>query len=132
MSYDELIECTRCGSNATYRQEITPEISIELCYGCGFKTTSVMKVGSKMLEDQIQTLPELYRNLIDEDEEGKVWIPSYLDIPGKGIIFAEGKSRDVWGWKAVKKTDDNPKLHDAKAFGIKGFIDALDYLEIKP
>jgi hypothetical protein len=41
MAYDNLIECTRCGSDACYIQEVTKDIKIELCYGCGFQSNSL-------------------------------------------------------------------------------------------
>ena len=41
MNFDELKECTRCGSDACYKQEITKEVTIEMCYGCGFQHNSI-------------------------------------------------------------------------------------------
>jgi len=46
MNFDELIVCTRCESDACYKQEVTKDISIELCYGCGFQSNSLMKKGT--------------------------------------------------------------------------------------
>ena len=42
MKFDELKECTRCGSDACYLQEVNDKITIELCYGCGFSSNSIM------------------------------------------------------------------------------------------
>ena len=43
MTYDALKECTRCGSDACYTQEVTKDTNIELCYGCGFQSNSIIK-----------------------------------------------------------------------------------------
>ena len=74
MKYDDLKECTRCGSDACYIQEVTKDISIELCYGCGFQSNSVIKKDNTFFNEQLETLPELYKELMDEEEEtGKIW-----------------------------------------------------------
>jgi hypothetical protein len=39
MKFDALKECTRCGSDACYTQEVTKDINIEMCYGCGFQAS---------------------------------------------------------------------------------------------
>lgn len=67
MNFDELTDCTRCGSDACYKQEINKEIRIELCYGCGFQHNSIMKIGSELLEKQMELLPELYKELLDKE-----------------------------------------------------------------
>ena len=103
MKFDELKECTRCGSDACYYQEINKDISIEMCYGCGFQHNSIMKQGTDFFKEQMELLPDLYKVLIDEEEEsGKIWIPSTVNIEDKGMVFAQGKSRDNWKWGAVK------------------------------
>lgn len=103
MNFDNLIECTRCGSDACYTQEVTKDITIELCYGCGFQSNSVMKVGSQFLEEQMEVLPELYKSLIVEEEDtGKVWMPTTINIEDKGMVFANGSNPENWGWSAAK------------------------------
>ena len=52
MNFDELKECTRCGSDACYKQEVTNDISIELCYGCGFQSNSLMTKSSAFFNYQ--------------------------------------------------------------------------------
>lgn len=149
MNFDELKTCSRCGSDACYSQEVTADVKIEMCYGCGFQSTSIMTVGSKMLEEQIHVLPEIYKVLIDEEEEtGKVWIPSSINIDDKGLIYANGSDRDNWAWHAVKsfKTSrewrrSNPKfkdkqyhtnLKDVKLFAPNDFIGALTHIGVLP
>lgn len=146
MNFDELKICTRCGSDACYSQEVTKDISIEMCYGCGFQSNSVMKKDSQFLKEQMETLPELYKELIDEEEEtGKIWIPTTINIKDKGIIFATGTGRNDWKWAGVKavkvKKKDREKYNNAKYradmgtikhFSEKDFIGALSYIGILP
>lgn len=145
MTYDNLIICSRCGSDACYIQEVTKDIKIELCYGCGFQSNSVMKVGSDFLNEQMESLPDLYKALIDEEEDGKVWMPSFHNIEGKGMIFADGTSREKWAWgatkhvKVLKKEKEKYKgakykadMSTLKHFPERDFIGALTYIEVLP
>ena len=92
MNFDELKECTRCNSNACYKQEVTKDISIELCYGCGFQSNSIMVKGSDFFNEQLELLPELYKILMDEEEDtGKITILDKRVITkryGKSLIDA--------------------------------------------
>jgi hypothetical protein len=145
MAYDNLQECSRCGSDACYIQEVTKDITIELCYGCGFQSNSVMKVGSEFLNEQMETLPDLYKALIDEEESGKVWMPSFHNVEGKGMVFADGTSREKWAWGATKHVEvseeEKEKYKGAKYradmgtlkhFPERDFIGALTYIGVLP
>lgn len=145
MNFDELKECTRCGSNACYKQEVTKDISIELCYGCGFQSNSVMKIGSPFLEEQMEVLPELYKELLDEEETGKVWMPTTINIEDKGMVFADGSGRNNWKWAGVKSilvedSDDDkfkgkkfkPDMTTIKHFIEGDFMEALSYIKVLP
>ena len=88
MQYDNLTECSRCGSDACYIQEITPEVKLEFCYGCGFQSHSLMKPGTEFFTEQLALLPDLYKSLIEEEEEtGKVWMPSFINVAEKGMCL---------------------------------------------
>ena len=138
MNFDDLIECTRCGSDACYKQEVNQEITLEMCFGCGFQHNSAMTSGSQFLHEQLETLPELYKALMDEEEDsGKVWIPSTINVSDKGMVFAEGNKRDNWAWAAVKSTPDEEKgfktdMSTAKHFTERDFIGALSYIGVLP
>ena len=145
MAYDNLINCTRCGSDACYMQEVTKDIKIELCYGCGYQSNSVMKVDSQFLKEQMEVLPDLYKSLIDEEEDGKVWMPSFHNVDGKGMVFADGTSREQWAWGAAKHIEvpeeDRAKYKGAKYradmssikhFPERDFIGALTYIGVLP
>jgi|TARA_R110000744_G_scaffold332273_1_gene437674 hypothetical protein len=146
MNFDELKECTRCGSDACYKQEINKEISIEMCYGCGFQSNSLMKNGSDFFNEQLETLPEIYKVLMDEEEDtGKIWMPSTINVKEKGMVFATGQDRDSWRWGAVtsikipKKDREKYKgekyradMSTIKYFQERDFIEALSYIGILP
>ena len=146
MNFDDLNICSRCGSDACYSQEVSKNISIELCYGCGFQSNSLMKKGSEFFNEQWELLPELYKVLMDEEEDtGKIWMPTTINVKGKGMIFADGTGRNNWKWAGVKsvlvpeeekekykgeqyKTD----MTTIKHFEEKDFIEALSYIGILP
>ena len=138
MNFDDLIECIRCGSDACYKQEINQEITLEMCMGCGFQHNSIMTSGSHFLQEQMETLPELYKALLDEEEKsGKIWMPTTINIQDKGMVFAEGTSRDNWAWAAVKATLNEEKkyktdMSTAKHFPERDFIGALSHIGVLP
>ena len=99
---DNLIICARCGSDACYVEEVNQDIKTHFCYGCGFQTNSLMKEGENFYEEQINILPELYKDLLNKDDDGHVWMPTTINVPDKGMVFANGPSKSDWGWAAVK------------------------------
>jgi len=149
---DNLINCTRCGSDACYIDEVNQDIKTYFCYGCGFQTNSLMKVGESFYEEQVAILPELYKDLMIEDENGKVWMPSTVNLPQQGMIFANGPSSRDWKWSAVKAVpvleEEKEKypipgkkgefyeyrmdMTTIKNFNERDFIEALSYIDVLP
>ena len=147
---DNLITCNRCGSNACYVKNISDELTSYQCYGCGFVTNNLMKRDSKFLEEQMNKLPKLYKELMGEDEEGLVWMPSTVNIAEKGMIFANGKNGDKWKWSAVLavsvKDEEKEKypipgkdgeyykwrmdMDTIKSYPEVDYMDALEYIGI--
>ena len=147
---DNLVKCDRCGSDACYVQEVNNEIKNYQCYGCGFITNSLLKKDSRFFEEQIELLPNLYKELMGEAEDGKIWMPSTVNQPEKGMIFANGKSSDNWKWAAVLAvpvTEEEKEkypipnkegeyykwrmdMSTMKEFEEKDYIEALDYIGI--
>ena len=147
---DNLKICDRCGSDACYVQEINQDIKNYQCMGCGFQTNSIMKKGSDFFEEQMEILPNLYKELMGEDDEGKVWMPTTINIPQKGMVFANGSSIDSWKWAAVKAVPVNDEekekypipgkegefyewrmdMTTLSEYGEKDFIDAMDYIGV--
>jgi hypothetical protein len=104
---DNLITCSRCGSDACYVDEVNQDIKTYFCYGCGFQTNSLMKEGEEFFEQQLQSLPELYKDLLDKDDDGHIWMPSAVNIPTQGMVFANGTNASEWKWSAVKAVPVN-------------------------
>lgn len=146
---DNLTTCNRCGSDACYVQEVNQDVKLHFCYGCGFQANSAMKRDSEFLQQQMEVLPELYKELMGEDENGTIWMPSVVNIPDKGMVFADGTNGSNWAWAAVKaipmpedekaKFKEKGKEYDYKMdmttlthFSERDFIDALSYIGILP
>ena len=146
---DNLTTCSRCGSDACYIQEVNDQVKLHFCYGCGFQANSVMTRDSEFLQQQMETLPELYKELMGEDENGLIWMPSVVNIPDKGMVFADGTNSQNWRWAAVKATlmseeekakfKEKGKEYDYKMdmttlthFSERDFIEALSYIGVLP
>ena len=146
---DNLTTCDRCGSDACYVQEVNENVKLHFCYGCGFQANTAMTRGSEFLQQQIEILPELYKELMGEDENGLIWMPSMVNIPDKGMVFADGSRASNWAWGAVKaipmpeeekaKFKAKGKEYDYKMdmttlqhFPERDFIEALSYIGVLP
>jgi len=145
---DNLTTCDRCGSDACYVQEVNHEIKNYMCYGCGFITNSLMKKGEEFFESQMETLPELYKELMGEDENTElIWMPNTINLPNKGMVFADGKNGSNWAWAAVKaipmpKEEQEKFKEKGKNFKFKmdmenikhypegDFMEALEYIGV--
>ena len=142
---EKLVDCKRCGGNACYEQVLTPDeiketVTTWLCMGCGFTTSTLMTKGSKLVSDAIETSPELYKDLMFEDTSDKVWLPSTLTLPGKGMVFIDGVDKQKWKWAAVKAIEiiqeekskypegqtHKMDMQNIKHFDQKEFMDALE------
>jgi hypothetical protein len=149
MKYDELITCPKSGGDACLRTQITPEISTFLSLSCGFWTNSLMKEGEEFYQHQMETLPELHRDLAWEDPNtGLTWIPNTINEPGVGMLFADGTDLGNWGWAAIKSIkipiheqrkyphptqkgkflEYRMDMENIKHFHERDYIEALDYL----
>ncbi len=150
---DGLIICPKCGSDACYKQEVNEKITNYVCYGCGFISNTLMKDGEEYWEQQLTTLPELYKDLIYKDKNDQYWIPNTVNQPESGMVFVNGANISNWSWAAVRaiEVEDKDKLkfpipgkqgeyykhrmdmENLKNFDRKrGFIDALSYIGILP
>lgn len=132
--FDDLVTCKRCGSDACYKQEVSEEITNYQCMGCGFQTNTLMTEDNKFYQEQIEVLPELYKDILHKDEDGIIWMPSTTNISDKGLVFVTGTSAEDWQWAGVKIAivDDKPKM-DMKTmqkFSEKDYMEALDYIGV--
>lgn len=149
---DNLVICKRCGSDACMETEPYDGIKSYHCMGCGFVTSALMKEGEAFYEEQKEILPELYKDLFFTDDEGKIWMPSSVNVPDQGMIFANGTTADLWKWSAVKAvlvTEEEKEKYPIKSkpgeyykyrmdmdtiqhFEEKDYMEALSYLEFLP
>ena len=118
MSKDKLTTCPRCGSDACYDNQESPNLINRMCYGCGFMTHNYMKEDSEFLQEQLEVLPELYKDLIFIDDNGYHWMPSTVNLPDKGMVYVNGKNTEEWKWTAVPTTEVSEE--DKERFPIKG------------
>jgi hypothetical protein len=146
---DKIIVCPKSGGDLCYETQVTPEITNWMSLSCGFWTNSLMKQDSEFYNEQMETLPELYKDLAWKDETtGLVWLPQTINEPTKGMIFANGASVQEWKWAAVKAvpvTEEEkhkfpiPKqpgkfyeyrmdMETLQHFDEREFIDALEYV----
>ena len=144
MSKDNLTICARCGSDACYETDLGADYKISMCYGCGFTTNTLMHDDSKFLEEQLEVLPEIYKDLVSKDEKGYHWMPSTINNPEQGMIFIDGTSIQDWKWAAcpaIELTEEEkpkfPKeathkmdMKNVKHFDERDFIEALDYIGV--
>jgi len=151
MQHEEIIQCPKSGGDLCYKTQVTPDISNYLSLSCGYWTNSLMKEGEDFYEAQMQTLPELYKDLAWVDEKtGLTWIPNTINEPELGMIFANGRNALNWGWAAVKSIklseEDRPNhpipgkpgefmeykmdMANMKMFTERDYIEALDHIGI--
>ena len=98
---DKLTDCPCGKSDACYERK-TSGIKTYMCYGCGFLSNDLMRKGLKFFKEQLEVLPELYKEIMWKDEKGKQWMPSTINIPTVGMVFFNGKTVEEGRWTAVK------------------------------
>jgi len=139
---ENLVDCTRCGSNACFVQEVTEDTLGYLCFGCGFTTNTIMVEGSELVDQTYESYPELYKDLKFVDEEGKVWFPSGITLENQGMVFIDGTSKNNYEWKGVlmtpipeeelskypENTTHKVDFSTSKNYGKQDFMDALEYI----
>jgi hypothetical protein len=99
---ENMIQCPRCGGNACYVQQINEQVTTYFDFGCGFTTSTLMEVNSKVVLDTLANSPELYKDIMFVDKDNRVWFPSTMTLPGKGMVFVDGTAKENWQWAAVK------------------------------
>ena len=146
MNLDTIIDCPKSGGDLCYKTEINKDITNFLSLSCGFWTNTLMKKDSEFYEEQITTLPELYKDIAWEDPETQlIWIPNTINIQDKGMVFANGSNAEEWNWSAVKaiplEKEDEAKVEGQthkmdmstiKSFKERDYMDALSYIGVLP
>jgi hypothetical protein len=120
---------------------------------CGFWTNSFMTEDHEFYMQQMETLPELYKDLAWKDPKtGLIWLPNTINNPEEGMIFANGSDVSNWKWaavKAIKIPKKEQKNHpipgkpgefmkfkmdmkNMQLFEERDYIEALSYIGILP
>ena len=145
MKHDEIINCPKSGGDLCYKLEVSKEIISYYSLSCGFWTNTLMKEGSKFYNEQMEVLPELYKDLAWKDLETElIWLPHTINDPTLGMVYAEGTSKDNWQWAAVKsvllneadqkefKTTHKPDMSTTSYYTERDYMDALSYIGVLP
>ena len=145
MQYDEIINCPRSGGDLCYKTEVTPEVTNYYSLSCGFWTNSLMTPDQDFYKQQMEVLPELYKDLAWLDPKTElIWLPHSINDPKLGMVYAAGASADDWRWAAVKAKEvaeeEQEKFgstHKADMttiayFNERDYMDALSYIGLLP
>ena len=153
MQHEEIINCPKSGGDLCYKVQVAPEIYNYMSLSCGFWTNSFMTEDHEFYMQQMETLPELYKDLAWKDPQtGLIWLPNTINNTEQGMIFANGSDVSNWKWaavKAVKIPKKEQKNHpipgkpgefmkfkmDMKnmhLFEERDYIEALSYIGILP
>jgi hypothetical protein len=153
MQHEEIINCPKSGGDLCYKVQVAPEIYNYMSLSCGFWTNSFMTEGHEFYMQQMETLPELYKDLAWKDPQtGLIWLPNTINNTEQGMIFANGSGVSNWKWaavKAVKIPKKEQKNHpipgkpgefmkfkmdmkNMQLFEERDYIEALSYIGILP
>ncbi len=106
MQHEEIINCPKSGGDLCYKVQVAPEIYNYMSLSCGFWTNSFMTEDHEFFKQQIETLPELYKDLAWKDPKtGLIWLPNTINDQNKGMIFANGTGVKDWHWAAVRSVE---------------------------
>jgi hypothetical protein len=153
MQHEEIINCPKSGGDLCYKVQVAPEIYNYMSLSCGFWTNSFMTEDHEFFKQQIETLPELYKDLAWKDEKtGLIWLPNTINEQSKGMVFANGSGTQDWHWAAVKAIEIPQEervkhpipgkpgefmsykmdMKNMKRFGERDYIEALSYIGVLP
>jgi hypothetical protein len=153
MQHEEIINCPKSGGDLCYKVQVAPEIYNYMSISCGFWTNSFMTEDHEFYKQQMETLPELYKDLAWTDPKtGLIWLPNTINIEDKGMVFANGTDASNWRWAAVKAIEipkDEIMKHpipgkpgqfmkyrmdmkNMKTFEERDYMEALSYIGILP
>lgn len=104
---DIKIECPNCKLHNCYETRYT-NISVFLCFTCGYTTNSKMIKDSDYVKEQFELNSNVAKFIKDihfiDIERNLVWYPGVLQFPELGVIFPEPNDDNTdWGWTYVKE-----------------------------
>jgi hypothetical protein len=153
MQHEEIINCPKSGGDLCYKVQVAPEIYNYMSISCGFWTNSFMTEDHEFYKQQMETLPELYKDLAWTDPKtGLIWLPNTINVEDKGMVFANGTNASNWRWAAVRAIEipkdevmNHPipgkpgefmkykmDMKNMKTFEERDYMDALSYIGVLP
>jgi hypothetical protein len=153
MQHEEIINCPKSGGDLCYKVQVAPEIYNYMSLSCGFWTNSFMTDDHEFYMQQMETLPELYKDLAWKDPQtGLIWLPNTINNLEQGMVFANGTNASNWKWAAVKAIEIPKKeqknhpipgkpgefmkfkmdMKNMQLFEERDYIEALSYIGILP
>ena len=148
MQHEEIINCPKSGGDLCYKVQVALEIYNYMSLSCGFWTNSFMTEDHEFYMQQMETLPELYKDLAWTDPQtGLIWLPNTINLPEQGMVFANGQNALNWKWAAVKAIElpENERkevmgkiqthkmdMKNMQLFEERDYIEALSYIGILP
>ena len=153
MQHEEIINCPKSGGDLCYKVQVAPEIYNYMSISCGFWTNSFMTEDHEFYMQQMETLPELYKDLAWKDPEtGLVWLPNTINLEDICMVFANCTNISNCKWAAVKAIEIPKKeqkkhpipgkpgqfmkykmdMKNMKTFEERDYMDALSYIGILP
>lgn len=99
------IICPVDGGGNCFHERLA-EGDVYMSFDCGFASNSHYKIGSEAIKKVLESAPQLVKDLaFDDKSRGIVWIPSVIQIPGKGIVFPDGVSTEKWGYRYAPEVE---------------------------
>lgn len=147
---DKLTICPMTGKVA-YELELGPDLKMFMSLGNGFWTNSLMTEDNEFYLTQIETLPEIYKEIAWTDPTTNlIWIPSFVQEQGKGMVYVINKGLNDWVWEGIKhipvSEDEKTRFPDITKPGTylqykvdvsskmqfeqDAFVDALKYIGV--
>ena len=148
MQHEEIINCPKSGGDLCYKAQVAPEVYNYMSLSCGFWTNSFMTEDHEFYIQQMETLPELYKDLAWKDPKtGLIWLPNTINLPEQGMVFANGTNAASWKWAAVKSIEipegerkevmgklqtHKMDMKNMQLFEERDYIEALSYIGVLP
>ena len=84
-----------------------------MCMESGYTTTENFKVDSEDVKNYEVTITQLMRDVKFIDKEfNLIWYPSFLHIPGAGMLYCSGNKEDMkWEVAPVVTISDEEKVN---------------------
>ena len=95
MNFDEIVNCPKSGGDLCYKTEINKDITNYYSLSCGFWTNTLMLEGSEFYKEQVDILPEIYKDLASSSEIE--FIPFFLEgVAGhENLLLKEHKEKTI-------------------------------------